>query len=42
MVTLHPPKSDIWHRETRVDLAEQLLDVLVATEDRSEPRKAYW
>ncbi len=28
--------------QTGVQLEEQLLDVLVATEDRSEPRKAYW
>ncbi len=34
--------SDPGHRETRVDLAEQLRDVLVATEDRSEPRKVFW
>jgi arylsulfatase A-like enzyme len=26
----------------RADLTAQLLDVMVATEDRSQPREAYW
>ncbi|HEY8745576.1 MAG TPA: sulfatase-like hydrolase/transferase [Chloroflexota bacterium] len=30
------------YRRTRADLQELLLDVLVATEDRSQPREAYW
>jgi arylsulfatase A-like enzyme len=29
-------------RERRIALQEHLLDVLVATEDRSQPREAYW
>ncbi len=39
---LHNLWHDPGHLETRVDLQEQLLDVLVATEDRAEPRKAFW
>jgi len=30
------------YRRTRADLQELLLDVLVATEGRSQPREAYW
>ncbi|MGI8912333.1 MAG: sulfatase family protein [Chloroflexota bacterium] len=30
------------HRQTRAELQELLLDVLVATEDRAQPREAYW
>jgi arylsulfatase len=30
------------HRQTRTELQELLLDVLVATEDRSQVREAYW
>jgi arylsulfatase A-like enzyme len=29
-------------RGVRTDLQEALLDTLVATEDRSQPREAYW
>lgn len=38
--------TNLWpdreHRETRLDLYERLLDALVATEDRSASREAYW
>jgi arylsulfatase len=38
--------SNLWddpdHRETRSRLQERLLDVLVATEDRTQPRQASW
>ncbi len=38
--------SNLWDepgaRELRTELQERLLDVLVATEDRSQPREAYW
>ncbi|HEY8456012.1 MAG TPA: sulfatase-like hydrolase/transferase [Actinopolymorphaceae bacterium] len=34
--------SDPAHRKTRVQLQEMLLDVLVATEDRTQRRIAYW
>jgi arylsulfatase A-like enzyme len=27
---------------TRIELERLLLDVMVATEDRSQPREAYW
>jgi arylsulfatase A-like enzyme len=30
------------HQGVRIELQEYLLDVLVATEDRSQPRQAYW
>ena len=33
---------DPGHRATRTELEEFLLDVLVATEDRSQPREALW
>ena len=38
--------TNLWddpaHAQTRVRLQEKLLDVLVATEDRSQPREAAW
>lgn len=34
--------SDPWHAQTRAELQELLLDVLVATEDRSRPRLSHW
>ncbi|TDC08766.1 DUF4976 domain-containing protein [Nonomuraea longispora] len=34
--------DDPAHATTRAELQELLLDVLVATEDRSRPRDAYW
>jgi arylsulfatase A-like enzyme len=34
--------DDPAHRALRTDLQELLLDVLVATEDRTQPREAYW
>jgi arylsulfatase A-like enzyme len=38
--------TNLWddpdHASTRAELQEKLLDVLVATEDRSQPRDAYW
>ena len=34
--------DDPEHRQTRADLQELLLDVLVATEDRTQPREAFW
>jgi arylsulfatase len=30
------------HRQTRTELQELLLDVLISTEDRSRAREAYW
>ncbi|MGH3749244.1 MAG: sulfatase family protein, partial [Micromonosporaceae bacterium] len=37
---------NLWHdpdsRQTRTDLQEMLLDVLVAADDRSQPRDAFW
>ncbi|HWD83151.1 MAG TPA: sulfatase/phosphatase domain-containing protein, partial [Kribbella sp.] len=39
-------QHNLWHdpvhRDTRTDLQEFLLDVLVATEDRTQPRLADW
>ncbi|WP_129667054.1 sulfatase [Phytoactinopolyspora endophytica] len=38
--------TNLWHddahRETRVELQEKLIDVMVAVEDRSNPRLAAW
>ena len=38
--------ENLWRRPEarplRAQLQEALLDVLVATEDRSQPREAYW
>jgi arylsulfatase A-like enzyme len=34
--------DDPEHRELRTELQEFLLDALVATEDRTQPRDAYW
>jgi arylsulfatase A-like enzyme len=34
--------DDPQHRELRTELQEYLLDALVATEDRTQPRDAYW
>ncbi len=38
--------ENLWRRPEarplRAELQEALLDVLVATEDRSQPREAYW
>jgi arylsulfatase A-like enzyme len=38
--------DNLWHRPAaralRTELQEALLDALVATEDRSQPREAYW
>jgi arylsulfatase len=34
--------DDPAHRGLRTELQEHLLDALVATEDRSQPREAYW
>jgi arylsulfatase len=38
--------KNLWYEpeyaQVRVELQEKLLDVLVATEDRSQPREAYW
>jgi arylsulfatase A-like enzyme len=34
--------NDPSHRTVRSELTEQLLDVLVGTEDRSTPREAFW
>lgn len=39
---LHNLWNDPDHRETRRDLQEFLLDVLVATENRSQTREAHW
>lgn len=34
--------SDADHHDVRTDLQEQLLDVLVSVEDRTQPREAFW
>lgn len=38
--------TNLWHQpeytQIRMELYEMLLDVMVATEDRSQPREAYW
>jgi arylsulfatase len=38
--------NNLWHspehNSLRMELQELLLDVLVATEDRSQPREAFW
>lgn len=39
---LHNPCSDPAHREVRLDLAEQLLDVLAGIEDRHRVQLAPW
>ncbi|MGH2354939.1 MAG: sulfatase-like hydrolase/transferase, partial [Chloroflexota bacterium] len=39
---LHNLWDDASHRALRAELQELLLDALVATEDRSQPREAYW
>lgn len=39
---LHNLWRDPAHAQTRIELQESLLDILVATEDRSQPREADW
>jgi arylsulfatase len=39
---LHNRWDDPAYAAVRLDLQERLLDTLVATEDRSQPREAYW
>ena len=39
---LHNRWDDLELRPVRAELQERLLDILVATEDRSQVREAYW
>jgi hypothetical protein len=34
--------DDAGHSQTRVELQEFLLDILIETEDRTQPREAFW